>query len=409
MIKYIFHILIILFLFIFNLLNASKKSDKIFTTFGNEYILKSDILNNISHQFRCKKINEILFNILLKYYANIDNYKNHNINIDKIKSTINIIIKNYIENNDINHIIINDIYKYIYHILIYNSIVTNYYFSIINNIKVNPNEIINFYQKNELIFPTVSQYVYTNNIIFYPKKKLLDKIKILNKLNKVKIDIENKKFTFVNRAIILSENKDYINNGLIEKFEIGHNKFLDKIIIKLKEGEISNPFESNLGFHLIKLEKINKNKFYIRNILIKKIYTEEDITNIKKLVFYIKKYILQKKNYIKNISEYNSFISKNTDVLVYNTNKHKFLIKNLPYLLLNKSKNKDVLLHQQNFNNIKIFILIEIINNVLQHKISLNKDFNLIKIITDNYKISKKFKNFMKKNIFNNSNLNYCN
>lgn len=405
--KYFFKllILIILFFFITNILKAKKTSDKIINKIENELILESEIPKNN------KILDEIIFNKFMKTYANNSNFIYPKIDNNNILSTVNLIIKNYIIDNKIYYNneyykIINskDLIKYIYNILIDNNKIRNYYLLKIKNLEIYPKEIIDFYKKNIKKIPNISQELEIKTLTFYPRMNLINKNKIINKLKKIKNDIENKNFNFNNRAILFSEDENSMfNGGLIKNFELDKtNKFFDKKILKLKEGEISDPFESNVGFHLLKIEKIKKNKFDIRNILIKKFYTKKDIEKIENLIFFIKNLILKKKININNIINNNSIdFNEYIDLIIYNSNKNKFKIYDFPYSLyldIKKSKNGDILLYKQKLYELIIFTMIIINNNILQHKISFNQDYQKIKIMVDNYKISKKFKNFIKSN-----------
>ena len=132
---------------------------------------------------------------------------------------------------------------------------------------VTPNEVTDFYNLYQFQFPEVKDEVTLGKISMYPKLSAAHKKEITDKLLKIKEDIKNGA-TFEDQARIYSEDPGSASNGGLYK-NIGRGKMVkpfEAAALNLQEGEISDPVESDFGFHIIQLVK-KSGKLYgmIRN------------------------------------------------------------------------------------------------------------------------------------------------
>ncbi|RZS99735.1 peptidylprolyl isomerase [Aquimarina brevivitae] len=91
----------------------------------------------------------------------------------------------------------------------------------------------------------------------------------VNKLLKIKLEVEQGD-SFAEKAILYSEDPGSKSNGgyyKVTKDAPFEEAFLD-VAFRLSEGQISDPFQTSFGYHIILLEKINGNAREIRHILI---------------------------------------------------------------------------------------------------------------------------------------------
>lgn len=96
--------------------------------------------------------------------------------------------------------------------------------------------------------------------------------KIVSRLEQIKKRIEEGETDFATQAILHSEDPGSKNNGgayIVTKDAPFVKEFI-KQAFTLKEGEISNPFKTNFGWHLLTVEKIDEEKRHVRHILIQK-------------------------------------------------------------------------------------------------------------------------------------------
>ncbi len=94
--------------------------------------------------------------------------------------------------------------------------------------------------------------------------------KIVNQLLEIKNDIVKNGKSFASRAVLYSEDPGSKGNGgfySIKPDDPFHQKFKD-VAFSLKEGEISEPFRTPFGWHILTVEKIKTDGVDVRHILI---------------------------------------------------------------------------------------------------------------------------------------------
>ncbi|MBW1295981.1 peptidylprolyl isomerase [Aquimarina litoralis] len=94
--------------------------------------------------------------------------------------------------------------------------------------------------------------------------------KIVNRLLEIKEDITVHNKSFASRAVLYSEDPGSKGNGgfyFVQKDTPFHETF-KQVAFSLKEGEISEPFRTSFGWHLLTVEKIKTDGVDVRHILI---------------------------------------------------------------------------------------------------------------------------------------------
>lgn len=161
---------------------------------------------------------------------------------------------------------------------------------------VTPNEVTDFYNQFKFQLPNVKDEVSLSKISMYPKLSESHRKEIIDKLKKIKQDIKNGD-SFENLARIYSEDEGSAAvGGLYKNINMGQMvKPFEAAALNLQEGDISDPVESEFGFHLIQLVKRNGKKYDARHILIKSTPNAEELTTAKKELDSIRTLILEKK------------------------------------------------------------------------------------------------------------------
>lgn len=161
---------------------------------------------------------------------------------------------------------------------------------------VTPNEVTDFYNQYKFQLPNVKDEVLLSKISIYPKLTEAHKKEIIDKLKKIKQDIKNGE-SFENQARIYSEDEGSAAvGGLYKNINFGQMvKPFEAAALNLQEGEISEPVESEYGYHLIQLVKRNGKKYDARHILIKSTPNAEEISTAKKELDSIRTLIVDKK------------------------------------------------------------------------------------------------------------------
>ena len=116
-------------------------------------------------------------------------------------------------------------------------------------------------------------------------------------LNSFKNDVEEKGLSFASKAILYSQDPGSRANGgkytLHRKRPRMVKEFRD-VAFSLEEGEISSPFKTEFGWHILTVEKIRGQQVDVRHILITPNIDESKLTESKKLLDTIRKRILDK-------------------------------------------------------------------------------------------------------------------
>lgn len=147
--------------------------------------------------------------------------------------------------------------------------------SITEKIDVTPEEVRTYFKNLEKDnnLPEFSAEIELAQIVKYIKPSEEETNRVIAKLNEIKKEIESG-FSFRLKAIINSDDPAVSGNGpgaaglyTITR-ESGFIKEFKEVAFSLDEGEISEPFESGFGFHIIMVEKIKGQERDVRHILI---------------------------------------------------------------------------------------------------------------------------------------------
>lgn len=143
---------------------------------------------------------------------------------------------------------------------------------------VTPNEVTDFYNMYKMQLPEIKDEVSLAQIQMYPKLTEAHKEELINKLKKIKQDILGGE-TFESQARIYSEDPGSApNGGLMKNISKGSMvKPFEAAALNLQEGEISDPIESEFGYHIIQLVRKSGKVYDARHILLMATPTDEEI------------------------------------------------------------------------------------------------------------------------------------
>ncbi|WP_238784164.1 peptidylprolyl isomerase [Blattabacterium cuenoti] len=378
-------------------LNGLDKLSGISAIIGNDIILDSEIQSIDKNKSFCHNnvLNDIIIQKLILFYAK----KDKSIQITdqelqmKIQEFLSKARKKYINQEEFLIQLENkNFLKELNEKIKNQQYIEKYYNKITDDIDVSPKEIKYFMKKHA---PYTSRKVCISYVIFYPKLSEIHKRKTIDFLNQIKKEIHSDA-DFAIKAILFSEDDDSaFKGGLVKGIQIDHlsKKFSD-LISYLKEGEISEPFETDLGLHIIKLEKKIKNKADFRHILIKPKY---EINKIKSFAELFRKKIVNQRINL-NQTQTLDFLKKNKigDVII----KHQIwfdenqLSENMKKALLFIKKGKITNLYKETINGKEIFIICQLLDEKPPKPISLEENYNLLKKFVKNVKKKDKIQNW---------------
>ena len=143
--------------------------------------------------------------------------------------------------------------------------------SIVSEIEITPEEVRQFFNKiPESERPVFGAEMEISQIIKQPKATDIEKQKVIDKLKTIKGDVEDNDAKFSVKAILYSQDPGSKSKGGFYSItkDTGFDKTFKDVAFSLQEGEVSEPFETIFGFHLIYIEKIRGQELDLRHILI---------------------------------------------------------------------------------------------------------------------------------------------
>lgn len=167
---------------------------------------------------------------------------------------------------------------------------------IIGEIEITPEETRNFFKKipeNEL--PQFGAELEIAQIVIKPKISEEEKQRIITKLKEIKKEVQEGA-SFKTRAVIYTDDRASAATGGFYKInkKTPFVKEFKDVAFSLQEGEISEPFETMFGYHIIYLEKIRGLELELRHILMMPKVSSESLAEAKEKADLIRKRIEDK-------------------------------------------------------------------------------------------------------------------
>ena len=167
---------------------------------------------------------------------------------------------------------------------------------IIDEIEITPEEVKQFFNsipKYEL--PVFGAELEISQIIVKPEVGSEEKRKVIDRLESIKNDVVINGSSFATKAILYSQDPGSRSKG--GKYTLNRNRpqmvkeFRD-VAYRMKEGEVSDPFETDFGWHIVMVEKIRGQEVDVRHILLVPEITNSAMAEAKKKIDLIRKRII---------------------------------------------------------------------------------------------------------------------
>ena len=156
---------------------------------------------------------------------------------------------------------------------------------IIADLEVTPEEVRQFFFSiPEEERPVFGAALSIAQIVKSPEPPEEEKEKVINRLLKIKQDIEERGSSFGIKAVLNSDDEGSKDNGGLYTGITRATPFLKEfkdVAFSLKEGEISEPFETIYGYHIMTIDKIRGQERDLRHILIRPEIPDEAIREAK--------------------------------------------------------------------------------------------------------------------------------
>ncbi|MFD1096599.1 peptidylprolyl isomerase [Salegentibacter chungangensis] len=142
---------------------------------------------------------------------------------------------------------------------------------IIEDVEITPEEVRAYFEdipKDSL--PIFGDEVELAQIVVKPEIPESEKEKVIERLNEFKADVEDNDASFATKAVLYSQDPGSASDG--GKITLGRKdnfvKEFKDVAFSLQEGEVSEPFETEFGYHIIQIDRIRGQKLDLRHILL---------------------------------------------------------------------------------------------------------------------------------------------
>jgi len=186
--------------------------------------------------------------------------------------------------------------SYFFEIIKMNKLTAQMRNKIVDVVTITPEEVRNFFKGIPIDeIPTFGAEMEVAQIVVKPVIADEEKKRVVDKLNEIRQDVMNGS-SFFSKAVLFSEDPGSSSNGGYYKInrKTGFVKEFKDVAFSLTEGEVSEPFETEFGYHIIMVEKIKGQEVELRHILISPKVSSQAIKDARAKIEAIRTRILNK-------------------------------------------------------------------------------------------------------------------
>ena len=263
---------------------------------------------------------------------------------------------------------------------------------IIQDIEITPEEVRFFFNSIPKIdLPTFGTELEISQIVIEPKVSKNEEDRIINLLKSFREDVLENGSSFSSKAILYSQDPGSRSSG--GKYTLHRKKprmvkeFRD-VAFRLQEGEISDPFKSDFGWHIITVDKIRGQEVDVRHILLTPKIDPPQLLEAKKIIDTIRTRVINKEITFEKAALAFSTEKEtkfNGGVLINpETGDNKFELTKLDPVLYNQIRNlKDGEISypilDEDRSGLKKYKILLISNRFDEHKADYSLDYSKIK------------------------------
>ncbi|WP_317127996.1 peptidylprolyl isomerase [Gelidibacter gilvus] len=267
---------------------------------------------------------------------------------------------------------------------------------IVKDIEVTPEEVRQYFNeipKEER--PFFGTELKVAQIVIIPKISDAEKQVVVERLKEFKADVLERGASFTSKVVLYSDDVASRKTGglytLNRKRPQMVKEFRD-VAFSMQEGEISDPFETDFGYHIIYLEKIRGQEYDVRHVLLRPEVTQVAIKEAKEKIDLIRKRIVDGEiTFAQAAREFSNEDETRNDggqLINPRTQDYSFeLTKMDPELYTQIESLKDdeislVLQDEDRINPIK-FKILTVTDRINEHEADFAKDYLKIKNLTE--------------------------
>ncbi len=144
---------------------------------------------------------------------------------------------------------------------------------IVDEVEITPEEVRQFFNKiPKEQRPSFGTELKVAELVVEPKISAEEKQKIIDRLKEFKRDVIENGASFRTKAVLYSDDKESARLGgklgTMNRDKPRMVKEFREVAFSMQEGEISEPFETEFGFHIIYLEKVRGKEYDVSHILL---------------------------------------------------------------------------------------------------------------------------------------------
>ncbi len=263
---------------------------------------------------------------------------------------------------------------------------------IVDNVEVTPEEVRAFFEAiPESDLPTFGTEIEIAQVVIKPQAKEEEKERIIDQLNGFKNDVEEKGLSFASKAILYSQDPGSRASGgkytLHRKRPRMVKEFRD-VAFSLEAGEVSAPFKTDFGWHILTVDKIRGQEVDIRHILLTPNVDPETLQKSKQVLDSIRKRVVDNEISFEdaayNFSSDNETRNNKGKIINPVTGDTRFELTKMDPVLYNQVKSlADGEISQPILDvdpsGKKSYKIIKVVNRYEEHKANYSKDFVRIK------------------------------
>lgn len=288
-----------------------KKIDGVIATVGDYIILDSDIDktfleltsqgNSIKDITRCQMLGKLLEDKLYAHQAIQDSIVVKDAEVkEKMNDQLNYmveqigsmdkVVKYFKKSSE------EEFRSELFDIIKMNKLASEMQKKIVDQVEVTPEETRVFFKSiPQSDLPVFGAEMEVAQIVIAPKVTEEEKQRIVTRLKEIKAEVLAGA-SFKTRAVIYTDDRASAANGGFYKInrKTQFVKEFKDVAFSLGEGEISDPFETEFGFHIIMVEKIKGQEVELRHILMMPKVSDQALKDAKEKITLIRKRIMDK-------------------------------------------------------------------------------------------------------------------
>lgn len=168
---------------------------------------------------------------------------------------------------------------------------------IVADVEVTPEEVRQFFNKiTKEQRPTFGTELKVAQILIEPEVTDEDTQKVIDKLKEFKRDVQENDANFRSKVVLYTDDIASKKNGglyTLNRTKPQMVKEFREVAFSMQVGEISEPFKTEFGYHIIFLEKIRGQEYDVRHILLIPEVSQESVKEAKERMETVRKNIME--------------------------------------------------------------------------------------------------------------------